>query len=385
MGAVLPAAGAPYAEALETHRIDGGALAQVLVNNKYLVHARFAVSQQRHDHQFGEFRERDRHDTAFAEVTARTAVGRSTLVGGAAFERDAYRPRDLPQFTYTFVVPGVFGQADVEVTRWLSLSGSGRLDHHNDYGTFFSPRAAALFRSGHWNSRVSVGTGFFGPSALTEETEASGLTRLVVPGPLQAERGRNLSFDVTRTDGPFSYTATVFRSRVAHPINVDRSTGLVLTNLSEPSTTTGLELLATFRRSPWTTTATYAYVKSKEVVAGVRRDAPLTPHHSAGLVGMWEREDVGRVGVELYYTGVQSLEENPYATSSRPYVIFGLLAERQFGRLRVFINGENLTGVRQTKWNPLIRPNRAPDGRWTVDAWAPLEGRNVNGGVRVTF
>jgi hypothetical protein len=25
------------------------------------------------------------------------------------------------------------------------------------------------------------------------------------------------------------------------------------------------------------------------------------------------------------------------------------------------------------------------DGRWTVDAWAPLDGRNINGGVRVAF
>jgi len=49
------------------------------------------------------------------------------------------------------------------------------------------------------------------------------------------------------------------------------------------------------------------------------------------------------------------------------------------------VNGENLSGVRQTKWDPLLRPSRAVDGRWTVDAWAPLEGRNVNGGVRFRF
>jgi outer membrane receptor for ferrienterochelin and colicins len=66
-------------------------------------------------------------------------------------------------------------------------------------------------------------------------------------------------------------------------------------------------------------------------------------------------------------------------------VIGGLLAERQLGRYRLFINGENLTGVRQTRWDPLLRPARAPDGRWTVDAWAPLEGRNVNGGIRIAF
>ena len=111
----------------------------------------------------------------------------------------------------------------------------------------------------------------------------------------------------------------------------------------------------------------------------------LTPRHSAGVVGMWEREDAGRVGVEFYYTGVQTLEDNPYSTTSRPYVVVGLLAERQLGRFRLFVNGENLTGVRQTRWNPLIRPERGADGCWTVDAWAPLEGRNINGGVRFHF
>jgi iron complex outermembrane receptor protein len=100
---------------------------------------------------------------------------------------------------------------------------------------------------------------------------------------------------------------------------------------------------------------------------------------------MWEKEDVGRIGAEVFYTGRQRLEVNPFADESEPYVIVGLLAERQFGRLRVFVNGENLSDVRQTKWQPLVRPSRGIDGRLTVDAWAPLEGRNINGGVRFQF
>jgi iron complex outermembrane receptor protein len=356
---------------------------QILFRQTMLFSARVAVSQQRHDHQFGEIRERDRHDTAFGEVTLRTTAGKHTLVAGVAIERDAYRPQDVPQFAYTFIVPGVFGQADVQLADWVSVSGSARLDHHNEYGTFFSPRVAALFRSGRWNSRLSVGSGFFGPSPLTEETEAAGLTRLVIPNTLRAEEGRSASVDLSRTDGPLSYTATLFASRIAHPISVDRSIGLVLTNLDEPTTNVGMELLGTLRHAPYSVTGTYTYVVPSERVSGVSRDVALTPRHSAGLVAMWEKEDVGRVGLELYYTGVQRLDENPYATESRPYVILGLLAERRFGRYRLFINGENLTGVRQTRWDPLVRPDRAPDGRWTVDAWAPLEGVNINGGVRV--
>ena len=100
---------------------------------------------------------------------------------------------------------------------------------------------------------------------------------------------------------------------------------------------------------------------------------------------MAESEDAGRVGLEMYFTGRQRLDANPYRSTSEPYVIVGLLAERRFGRWRLFVNGENLTGVRQTRWNPLLRPARAIDGRWTVDAWAPLEGRVVNGGVRIGF
>ena len=53
--------------------------------------------------------------------------------------------------------------------------------------------------------------------------------------------------------------------------------------------------------------------------------------------------------------------------------------------VKLFLNLENLTDVRQTRWDPLLLPNREPDGRWTVDAWAPLDGRVINGGARFTF
>jgi iron complex outermembrane receptor protein len=158
-----------------------------------------------------------------------------------------------------------------------------------------------------------------------------------------------------------------------------------LTNLLEPTSNAGVELLGTLRREPFSVTGTYTYVRARERVNGSQRDVPLTPRHGAGIVGMWERENTGRVGVEWYYTGVQRLEENPYRDWSEPYFVVGVLAERAIGRYRLFVNGENLNDVRQTRWNPLIRPTRAGDGRWTVDGWAPLEGRNINGGVRLQF
>jgi iron complex outermembrane receptor protein len=384
-GQTLAATGLPYTEALETGRYDAGAVGQFLLDNRFVLTARAAVAHHRHAHQFGEIFEHDRHTTAFGEMAVRGSAGRGTWIAGVAVERDSYTPLQVSQFAYTYTVPGAFAQYDIDVHPALTLAASARVDVHSEYGAFFSPRVSALARQGRWTSRLSVGLGFLGPTPLTEETEAAGLSRLTIEQPLEAERGLSGSFDVSRTDGPASYTLTLFGSRIADPVHVDRSPSLVLRSLADPTTNAGVELLGTLRRAPFSVTATYTYVRARETVDAATGDTPLTPRHSAGVVGMWEVEDVGRVGLEWYYTGRQRLEENPYRSVSEPYSVVGVLAERSFGRIRLFVNGENLTGVRQTRWDPLLRQTRAADGRWTVDAWAPLDGRTVNGGVRFGF
>lgn len=385
-GATLPATGAPFTEALDTRRFDVGGTAQAIVDGRFVLTARGAAAWQRHDHRVGEVRERDRHDTTFGELALRGTAGRHTWVAGVAYERDAYVPTDVPRFAYTFDAPGVFAQDDVEVAPWLSLSAGGRVDWHSEYGAFFSPRVAALVRGGAWTSRVSVGRGFSAATPLTEETEAAGLTRLEVAGPLRPERGTSVSADLARTFGALSVTATAFASRITGAVGVERDTRYVLSNRAGATTNVGGEALATMRRGSWVATGTYTYVRSREDDGGGgRQDVALTPRHSAGLVGMWEEEDWGRVGVELYSTGRQRLEVNPYRTRSAPYVIVGALVEKRIGRVRLFLNAENLTDARQTRWDPLTRPSRGVDGRWTVDAWAPLDGRAINGGVRLGF
>ena len=384
-GARLRATGTAFAEALDTRRFDVGGTAQAIVDGRFVVTARGAAAWQRHDHRSGDEQERDRHATVFSEVAVRGTAGRHTWVTGAAYERDDYSPIDVPRFGYTYNVPGLFAQDDVDLASWLSVSAGARVDWHSEYGTFLSPRVAALVRRGDWTSRVSIGHGFFATTPITEETEAAGLTRLEVVRPLRAERGTSVSADLTRTWGPVSVTGTAFASRITDAVGVERDTRYVLLNRDSAATNVGAEALATLRHGPWAATGTYTYVRSREDDDGRRQDAPLTPRHSAGLVGTWEHEAWGRVGLEVYYTGPQRLEVNPYRAVSAPYVIVGALVEKRIGRARLFLNAENLTDARQTRWDPLVRPSRGIDGRSTVDAWAPLDGRAINGGVRVGF
>jgi outer membrane receptor for ferrienterochelin and colicins len=382
---VLEVTGRPYRQSLDTTRVDAGLVGQLLLRDRLVLTARGSAVRQDHDHRFGEHAEGDRHDTFFAEAAIRGLAGRGIWVAGTAIERDRFVPHDVPQFAYTFTVPGFFAQYDMDVTPAFSITSSARLDVHSEYGTFVSPRVSALTRFGGWTGRASVGTGFFASTPLTEETDAAGLRRLELDEPLRAERAISASFDLSRTDGPLSYTATIFTSRIVDPVHADRGTRYAVRQLTDPSLNAGLELLGVLRQEPWAITATYTWVRARETVDGQRVAVPLTPAHSLGVIGMWELDDVARVGVEWYYTGRQRLIENPYRTHGEPYLIVGLLAERWFGHVALFINGENLTDVRQTRWDSLLRPWRGPDGRWTVDAWAPLEGRTINGGLRFRF
>jgi len=383
-GAELPAGG-PFVEALDTRRSDVGGVFQTTTNAGFVWSARGSWSIERQDHRFGDAIELDRHSTGFGELTVRRAMGSHTLVGGVAFERDRFTPESVPRFAYTFSVPGVFVQDDVDVAKWFAVSASARLDRHSDAGTFLSPHVSALVRQGGWSSRLAFATGFFAPTPITEETEAAGLTRLTVIGPLKAERGRSTSVDVTRAAGPLTTTLTVFHSSVRDPVEVERTGEYVLRNLAEPTTNTGIEALSVWKTEDFSFVANYAYVRSRETTEAGRVEVPLTPRHSLGFDAAFEGGGVWRLGIEWYYTGAQRLEANPYRDESQPYWVFGVLATRRIGRALWFINGENLNGVRKTQWDPLIRPTRGVDGRWTVDAWAPLDGRNVNGGVRLAF
>ena len=100
---------------------------------------------------------------------------------------------------------------------------------------------------------------------------------------------------------------------------------------------------------------------------------------------MWERHGEFRLGLEMYYSGEQRVEDNPYRTTSDAYLDVGILGEITVGRASWFINAENLLDVRQTREEPLLRPQRSASGQWTNDIWSRNDGLIINGGVRLKF
>jgi outer membrane receptor for ferrienterochelin and colicins len=383
-------AGTAYPEALDTRRLDAGLVGRMLIGGERLLSVRASAMGQRHDHRFGTVGEQDLHTTALGELALTGTDRGHTWVIGAALQHEGYENREVTRFDYTHTTASLFVQDDVSPAEWVTLAASGRLDAHSEHGAFFNPRLSVLLRpGGEWNARASLGTGYFAPTPFTEETEVLGLSPVRPLENLVLERARSASLDLGRHIGHVELNGTLFGSEVRDPLMLRRlGDGTVeLFNASEPTRTWGTDMLARFHEEPFHVTATYTYTRSTEPdpEGGGRRVVPLTPRHAAGLVGMWEAEEAGRMGVELYYVGRQELEENPYRTESRPYLILGFLAERRFGPARLFLNAENLLDARQTRWDALLLPAPAPEGRWTTDAWAPLEGRTFNAGVRLEF
>jgi outer membrane receptor for ferrienterochelin and colicins len=388
-GATVPS-GEPFPENLRTGRYDAGLVGGFLLGETVILSLRGAAAMQRHRHTFGGVRERDEHLTWLGETSLTIPQGKSLWVLGAAIQQERYHADDVTGFDYRFTTPGMFAQNTITLTPAFSLTASARVDHHSQYGSQIAPRLSALLRMGPtWTLRVSGGGGYFAPSPFTEDTEVIGLAPLEPLHGMVEERARSGSIDVGGTVAAVEVNATLFGSTVDRPVgmraastNPDR---VELVNLTEPTRTAGAELVMRWNPEPFHVTSSYTFVRSTEQdpESGIPRQAPLTPRHQAGVVTMWEEEGRARGGIEIYYTGPQQLDENPYRKRSPSYVHIGLLAERRFGPARLFINGENLLGFRQTRLDPLVLPSRGPGRRWTTDVWGPLEGRVVNAGIRL--
>ena len=391
VGGRLAPDGAPFDESLRTGRFDAGSILNIPIGANVLS-VRGSGTVQWHDHRFGRIEERDRHDTWFAEGTIRTSRGRQSGVAGVAMEHERYVGTDVARHDYRYTIPAMFVQYDVEAAEQVALSTSARVDAHSVFGTFFNPRLSMLLRGTNgWTARASIGTGAFAPTPFTEETEVIGLTPLRPLTGLVAERAASASLDVGGALGPFEMNATAFASRITGALQLRPSSGggsePEIVNAAAPTRTAGADALLRLRTGPVSTTATYTFIRSTEQAPDgtIRRTVPLTPAHAAGLVGVWEEEDAGRAGIELYFTGRQQLDDDPYRTESAAYLLFGAMAERRVGVARVFVNLENIGNVRMTNYQPLVRPTRGMGGRWTSDAWAPLDGRVINLGMRFGY
>jgi iron complex outermembrane receptor protein len=388
-GRVLPG-GAPFAEALHTQRWDGGVVSHWLLGNGVALDGHLSVTSAQLDRIFGAQRVASTQTTVFGEEALSGTAHDHAWVLGAAFNHDGLAVRALPGVSYTYNVPAVFAQDEFAPTDWVKLAGSARVDAHNHYGTFLSPRLSALFRrpGSPWSLRASIGGGYAAPTPFVDEIEAAGLGALLPLHGLHAERAVTESLDAKWSNEEWDINLSVFSSQLRDALAVQSVPGekLDLVNAPGPRRAPGAELLIHYVAGPLQMIGSYSHIQATEAsLSGLRQDAPLVPRNSAELGGILENKKRGRIGLELSYTGRQALQDDPYRSVSEPYFELNALGEIRFGAVSIFVNAINLMNVRQTRFDPLIRTIPGLGGTPVTEVWAPLDGRTFNVGIRANL
>ena len=325
-------------------------------------------------------------------------AGRHTLVVGAALQQDRFASRELPRFDYVFTVPAVFAQDDVTLGSRVAISASARVDVHSAYGTLVEParlgagQALGGVDGAPVDRRRRVRADAVHRGDRRQRPLAAGAADRTRGGAGPHGLGRRDAGRAARSRSP----ATGFGSIVDDAVQLAslpqlavagaRGYAVGLVNAPEPVRTYGTEFLARYRRGRLGLMATHAFTHATEldVDTGRRREVPLTPRHAASLNAAWEA-GWGRAGVEAYYTGRQSLEDDPVSRGQPP--LRALRRPRRAARRPP----PPVPQRREPRRRPPDEDRAAgaaaapPDGRWTVDAWAPLDGRTWNGGFRVAF
>jgi iron complex outermembrane receptor protein len=96
----------------------------------------------------------------------------------------------------------------------------------------------------------------------------------------------------------------------------------------------------------------YALIDTKLNYLAGNPQKPLTAKHNAGSVLMYESEK-WRIGYETFYTGKQFLSNG---TETTDFLTMGLLLMRNFKFGSAFVNFENFTDRRQSRFSPLVLP-----------------------------
>jgi outer membrane receptor for ferrienterochelin and colicins len=378
--------GVAFPEELRSRRLDVGAVSHLSFDDGDALNGRISATSSRLDRTFDTQRIASSQVTVFGEEAMNGINRGHNWVLGAAFVRDQLAASAVPGVSYAYNVPAVFAQDTYAVAKWIVVAGSVRVDANSDYGTFVSPRLSVLLRQtdGPWSLRASVGGGYSPPTPFLEEIEDTGLGTVLPLRGLRAERAVTESLDARWAHGGWDINMSLFNSEIRNPFEV-QPTGsqLQLINARGPRRAPGAEALLGYVVGPLHALGSWSYIDATQVDPnGLRGDVPLVPRQAGSLDAILEIERRGRVGLELDYTGKQGLEYDPYRTMSRAYFSFNALAEGRFKGIAVFINVINLSNVRQTRWDPLLRPSPGPGGNPITDVWAPLDGRTMNLGIR---
>lgn len=316
----------------------------------------------------------------FTEITYQRETSKADWIFGANLytsnfdENDnATLQRDQKDITYGMFANNIYDLSD----NWILETGL-RADYNTDFGFFPLPKISLLYKNDSgFSSRIGGGLGYKIPDIFTEEAEFINFENVlgIDKSSLKAERSYGVNLD-------FNYQTRLFEN-IGFSINqlfyvTAINNGLLLNstnnglfafeNATDEILSKGAETNIKFTYKDFRWFLNYALIDTKLNYLAGNPQKPLTAKHNAGSVLMYE-SDKWRIGYETFYTGKQFLSNG---TETTDFVTMGLLLMRNFKFGSAFVNFENFTDRRQSRFSPLVLPpHENPE---FPEIYAPTDG-----------
>ena len=332
--------------------------------------------------------------STYSEANYSRTGERAEWVAGVNFLTDNFsedKNSTFPLRNYNYNTLGAFVQNTFNASEKITLESGIRGDYHNDYGFFFLPRISALWKiNSHFSTRLGGGLGYKAPSVFTEDAERIQF-RNVMPinvKDTKAERSYGANYDINYKTGlfsdevSFSINQMFFYTRINNPIMLADLPGGNLQYVQPRGNleTKGIETNVKLTYGDFKLFVGYTYADVNQHTEGNTTTYPLVSKHRLNNVLMYEIEDKLKIGLEAYYFSPQQLNDGGRGKS---YWTAGLMAEKIWEKFSIFVNLENLTDTRQTKFDSIYTGSiTSPTFR---DIYAPVDGFIINGGIKLKF
>lgn len=323
----------------------------------------------------------------FTEINYQKSANKTDWIFGANLYTSAFDEnnnvtlqRDQTDITFGAFVNNIYDISD----NWILETGL-RADYNTDFGFFPLPRVSLLYKNDSgFSSRIGGGLGYKIPDIFTEEAEFINFRNVlgIDKSSLNAERsyGVNLDFNyqtrLFETVG-FSINQLFYVTAIndALLLNSTDNGFFQFENATDEILSKGAETNIKFTYKDFRWFLNYALIDTRLNYLAGNPQKPLTAKHNAGSVLMYESEK-WRIGYETFYTGKQFLSNG---TETTDFITMGFVAMRNFKWGTTFVNFENFTDRRQSRFSPLVLPPH--DNPEFPEIYAPTDGFIFSVGV----
>ncbi len=328
--------------------------------------------------------------SSYSELNFNTKGEKTFWIAGVNFLTDDFNEEQhntsaLRNYHYNTL--GAFVQNTWTLVTNFTLETGLRGDYVKQYSFELLPRFSAMLKvTPKLTARLGGGLGYKIPSVFNEEAEKIQFQNILPINQQTSSNeksiGGNLDFNYRTNLGDvgFAINQLFFYTRINRPLVLSTATSgnYEFVNAGGHIDTKGIETNLRFTYNDFKLFIGYTYADVNSHFNNIKSWFPLTAKHRLNNVLMYEQEGKLKIGLEAYYFSPQRLSDG---TTGKSYWISGLMAEKLWKKFSIFINFENITDTRQTKFDTIYTGSiNDPTFR---DIYAPVDGFVVNGGIKI--